>query len=624
MSKVFPGKAVEPFLQVSDGLQRLLLKVAALPLVTTVLALFWWGQLQVEGQEIWLGLMALAWILSLAWGWQAARRLGKGFDDLMLGQASDLPGEFSGLVDFLKARLHQEVNAEASYQQALQRGELQRQLLMSLTREGVSGSDLSTWSEGLKVALESSFPGCDLSLWVHDGQDYLWSAGAEEPAQPRRVFGGVAVCWVESSAEGQHHFFLKLQPTDTGPEVPLVVEMSTRQAGLERTQLEEMRTRLESIAPLLKVSWSNWTLYQELYSRLRTHRSVLDSLGDAVLLADREGRLLGHNPAALSLFGLGSEGMEGKLLCDLLTLPNGAEWSEAIAKGTSIPSFQATISRSHQSPVEALVLNYSVNHPISWKGLWLTVMVRDITKQRELDDLRSDFTATLSHELRTPLTSMKGYLQTLMHRKARTFDMDKIQGIVSVINGQADQLQRLIQELLEAAKLRSQDLEIQPRSCNVEELLRDCLADAYNPKVRHLLECQPDCWAHCDPERIRSVIEHLLSNAQKYSLPGGTVEVGCASVSPLVRIWVRDEGVGIPLDQQEKIFEMYHRLDTGNRRTHYGIGVGLYIARKVVEGHGGRITVESAPGCGAVFTFTLPELSCQADSPDKTKGPGQN
>jgi PAS domain S-box-containing protein len=370
--------------------------------------------------------------------------------------------------------------------------------------------------------------------------------------------------------------------------------------------VEDLRIRFESIAPLLAVSWSNWTLYQELFSRLRTHRSVIDSLGDAVLLLDREGRLIGYNPAALTLFGLSEAEFEGRLVRELLSLPNGTDWSEKIVAGQGIPSFQTTLARPHQSPVEALVLNYPVSHPISWKGLWLTVVVRDITKQRELDDLRSDFTATLSHELRTPLTSMKGYLQTLMHRKARSFDMDKIQSIVGVINGQADQLQRLIQELLEAAKIRSQDLEIQPQSCDVEALLRDCLADAYNPKVRHTLECQSNCWAHCDPERIRAVVEHLLSNAQKYSLPGGLVEVGCAQLENFVRVWVRDEGVGIPVDQQEKIFEMYHRLDTGNRRTHYGIGVGLYIARKVVEGHGGRITVESAPGCGAVFTFTLP------------------
>jgi two-component system phosphate regulon sensor histidine kinase PhoR len=554
-----------------------------------------------DATHAFMAVLPASWVISLWWGWRRALYLSKALEVLRGGQAAALPNEFSGLAEhltLLQASLREKELAAATYEAAVQRVDVQRRLLQLLAQEGLNEVDLDGWADSLRQALESVHPRA-LSLWVQDGDEFVWSAGDHAPESRRRAFAGLAPCWVETNAQGEHHFFVKVEAgyeesADLPAPVLLVVEL-----WLEPTadRFEEMRERLLGISPLLSISWASWTLYHELFSRMRMHGSVIENLEDGVLLVDRAGRVLSCNKAAARILGQSAETVQGQPLEGLLE----HSWSRPS------PSFEIHIKRPNQSPLDVLVINYLASSRLAVSsGLGITVVLRDITKQRELDNLRSDFTATLSHELRTPLTSMKGYLQTLMHRKARTFDMDKIQSIVSVVNGQADQLQRLIQELLEAAKMRSQDLEIRPRPVDVGALLNECLREYPNPKVAQTVVCPDECWARCDPERIQSVLEHLLSNAQKYSLPGGVVELGCRRQEGQVAVWVRDEGVGIPTDQQSKIFEMYHRLDTGNQRTHYGVGVGLYIARKVVEGHGGTIAVKSAPGCGATFSFTLP------------------
>ncbi|CAM9945108.1 unnamed protein product, partial [Phaeothamnion confervicola] len=172
---------------------------------------------------------------------------------------------------------------------------------------------------------------------------------------------------------------------------------------------------------------------------------------------------------------------------------------------------------------------------------------------------------------------------------------------------QADQLHRLILDLLEAAKLKSQALEIFPQATDLTPLIETVCQG--QPSRSLSLRLPQQCEVLCDAEKIQSVVTHLISNALKYSVPGGTVEVDCSADARFATVSIRDEGVGIPLDQQDKIFEMYHRVETGNTRTHYGVGLGLYIARKVVEAHGGEISVVSTPGCGATFSFTLPVLA---------------
>lgn len=606
------------------GFQFLLIRVALLPFVVSLGILMWLAYVNefwplpghlARGIPLVAVALPLSWGVSLWWGWSRARRITRALEDLVEGPIREIPAEFSGIADpilTLHAHARAKQDSEAAYRESLQRVQFHRQLLERLSQEGLGDVELQDWSSSLLEALESTrLAARSLSLWVRDGPTFLKVVGAGQGEQ-RRQFGGTAACWRETDGQGQHFFFLKVEPVSESLAevpglVPLVVEIHL---DAEEGEMESIRDRLSSLTPLLAVSWANWTLYQELFSRIQVSLTVLDSLEDGVLLVDRQGEVLRASRAAGRILGETQSQLQGVPLDSLIPLPEGASWENVICRHLAPPVFEIQRQRQAAPPVELWVFSSLNERKLATsKGLALSVVLRDITRQRELENLRSDFTATLSHELRTPLTSMKGYLQTLMHRKARDFDMDKIQGIVRVINGQADQLQKLIQELLEAARMRSDHLEIRPRPVELRELAHECLTEYENHKIQHEFNFPESCWVMCDPDRIRSVLEQLLSNAHKYSLPNGKVELGCKIEAEWACCWVRDEGVGIPPEQQEKIFEMYHRLDISNQRTHYGLGVGLFIARRVVESHGGKITVSSTAGLGSTFTFTLPLYS---------------
>ena len=382
--------------------------------------------------------------------------------------------------------------------------------------------------------------------------------------------------------------------------------------------LEGEGDSLRIVGHLIEIAISNWKLDRKLQQEKNFIEIVLEGMADGVITVEGGGRITSCNEAASRLLGRRRNELLGgpiEMMIPGYLLPERRGWSQLISAGAAIQEFSVALPLAG---VGVRTLAMQVSHR-QREGASVAVLVfRDVSKLRELEELRSDFTATLSHELRTPLTGMKGYLQMLMHRKAREFDHDKIQGIVAIINHQADQLHRLILDLLEAAKLKSQALEICPQPTELSACVREACLRQSSKDLK--VEVVDNCWALCDGEKIQGVLSHLISNALKYSVPGGTVEVACRMESGFATVSIRDEGVGIPLDQQDKIFEMYHRVDTGNTRTHYGVGLGLYLARKVVEAHGGQIEVVSTPGCGATFSFTLPLAAPPVPSESFTSG----
>ncbi|MBI3928333.1 MAG: PAS domain S-box protein [Armatimonadetes bacterium] len=334
--------------------------------------------------------------------------------------------------------------------------------------------------------------------------------------------------------------------------------------------------------------------------------AVMEEMGDGVLTLDGALRITSFNQAAERITGWSRNELVGQSCAALLGTALGP--LESMIEGAEQPRPLEVRVKVRDGVVKDLLMTPSRPHGEGAGGPALIVVFRDITAVREMERLRADFTATLSHELRTPLTSIKGYLHTLMHKKAASFSPEKTQSYLAIINNQADHLNRLIMDLLEAARLSSQTLEVHPRPLELRGLLDTVLSEyrEAHPSYPIELECAGPLPILCDPEQIRYVLDHLLSNAIKYSIPGGRILVRCLQEQSMVSVKVKDEGVGIPFDHQEKIFEMYHRVDTGDTRTHYGVGMGLYIARKIVEAHGGSIGVESSPGYGSTFSFLLP------------------
>jgi signal transduction histidine kinase len=255
---------------------------------------------------------------------------------------------------------------------------------------------------------------------------------------------------------------------------------------------------------------------------------------------------------------------------------------------------------------------------VDGRELWLSVVAvalgeetvyafRDATHDRRLEDLRSQFVATISHELRTPLASLHGAAMTL---REHDLPAQTQNDLLEMIAEQSNRLASLVEEILVAGQLDSGSLSVVADTFDPEELLRSVVMVARSrvgeettidvsippvvPKV------------HGDGERTRQVLLNLIDNAIKYSPYGGHIEVGLATVGDQLRFSVRDEGLGIPVGEQERIFDKFYRLDPDQRRGIGGTGLGLYICRELIRSMHGRIWVESEPGNGTTFAFELP------------------
>jgi two-component system phosphate regulon sensor histidine kinase PhoR len=331
---------------------------------------------------------------------------------------------------------------------------------------------------------------------------------------------------------------------------------------------------------------------------------VLAHLGDGVFVVDRDGVVRLWNHAAEAITGLRAAEVRGRRA------------EEAIPDWTTIETFVPVADR----PGEGDGPSNSETVPVDVEGreLWLSIVAvaldddtvyafRDATHDRRLEKLRSDFVATISHELRTPLASLHGAAMTLREHDlpAQTED-----DLLEMIAEQSNRLANLVEEILVAGQLDSGSLHVVADTFAPQELVRGVVTAA---RSRLGAETTIDLVAppvvpnvHGDAERTRQVLLNLVDNAIKYSPSGGQIEVELAAVGDRLRFSVHDQGLGIPVGEQERIFDKFYRLDPDHRRGIGGTGLGLYICRELVRSMHGSIWVESEPGKGTTFAFELP------------------
>jgi signal transduction histidine kinase len=274
--------------------------------------------------------------------------------------------------------------------------------------------------------------------------------------------------------------------------------------------------------------------------------------------------------------------------------------------------------------------------PLEIRGreLWLSVtgvglaegMVyafRDLTEERALERMRSDFVATISHELRTPLASVYGAAVTLIQRD-ETLGPDQRARLLGVIASEADRLARIVNDVLLASRLDSQQLAFQIERCDPGEALSRTIEAArahLPPGVEIAVQPGPAPVAvAADSERLRQILGNLIDNAVKYSPEGGTIHVAYERVGDRLRFSVADQGIGIPPEEGERIFEKFYRLDPNLLRGVGGTGLGLYISRELAARMRGSIWVESALGEGSTFYFELPLADGVEPGPGRPRG----
>jgi signal transduction histidine kinase len=235
---------------------------------------------------------------------------------------------------------------------------------------------------------------------------------------------------------------------------------------------------------------------------------------------------------------------------------------------------------------------------------------RDISADRLVEQMKSDFVSTVSHELRTPLTSIYGFAETLLRRDV-LFGEEERATFLGYIASESLRLTEIVDALLNVARLDTGDLQVQIAPTDVRDVVGEVvqsIEQATTNGHRFVVDLPDEpLAANADPDKLRQVFTILLDNALRYSPGGGTVKVGAERKNETVELIVADEGIGIPLGDQEQIFRKFYRgADADSRIGARGTGLGLFIARGLVTAMGGRITVTSREGEGSTFAIELP------------------
>ncbi len=343
--------------------------------------------------------------------------------------------------------------------------------------------------------------------------------------------------------------------------------------------------------------------------------SILSAMTDALWVYDDAGEVEEVNSGALALFGLGSrtEAVEhGSLAAMELRYPDGkkipaSDYPQARAlRGEVVPDYLA-IGR-HLLTGRDVDLSIAAA-PIESGGVVGAVLVmRDISAIQELDRKKDEFLSVASHELRTPLTTVKGYTQLLQQTVEHCTPSER-QTYLGAAIGEIERMMGLIAELLDVSRIETKRLHIHPQPVQWQELL-ERRAEGFriqNPdREIRLHSAIGDHALYVDLDRMRQVIDNLLSNALKYSPDGTPIEVEAKVLDGEMHTTVIDHGIGIPQDEIPRLFDRFHRARNVSSRYYGGLGLGLYIAHAIVQAHGGSITVESREGAGSRFLLRLP------------------
>jgi PAS domain S-box-containing protein len=360
---------------------------------------------------------------------------------------------------------------------------------------------------------------------------------------------------------------------------------------------------LQALANELVLTLDSYRLFEEVKEERERFQRIFTGSKEGICLIDEGGVIRAWNPALARITGYD----EGEVL--------GQRWADRIM----------VRDRNHQridgmgivsvSPDEELEI-VTKQGPARWvttlsgqvqaaeEKSWV-VLVRDITREHELEEAKSDFLSTVSHELRTPLTTIKGSLQVLSRPNA---DANSEMGkqMVAIMKRGSDRLERLVMNLLAVSQLEMGDVQVFPDEINMEELLKSRIDTVLPEHPQVELAIGEEIVVRADRERLAQVVEHLLDNARKFGGEEGMITIKVAKENGFAHVSVSDEGPGIAKIDHDRIFDRFVRLGHVLTRETQGPGVGLYIAKRSIEAMGGSISVESAPDQGAIFHVRVP------------------
>lgn len=375
------------------------------------------------------------------------------------------------------------------------------------------------------------------------------------------------------------------------------------------------RQVLQDFADQAAIAVFNARLYQSVLREKQRLDATIEQSADGVMIIDSRWRIVTFNKAMEQLTGWSREEAIGRPCAEVLAIhnPQGVNVCLVDCPLNRLPYMTNPVVEGRIVTRDGRELfvqsRYAPQRGPQGQFLGAIANVRDITAQKQEEELQNTFISVISHELKTPVSIIKGYAGTL-RREDVTFTPEQYREGLAVIEEEADRLARQIQDLLDVSRLTAGGLRLELTDVSLPLLAAEVVRGfAATAGETHQFELRfPDDMppVRADYERVRQVLTNLVSNAVKYSPDGGAIRIGGWDEQDYAVCYVSDQGIGIPPEEQEAIFRRFYRVDNRLARETQGSGLGLFLTRAIVEAHGGRIWVESQVGKGSRFVFTLP------------------
>jgi PAS domain S-box-containing protein len=397
---------------------------------------------------------------------------------------------------------------------------------------------------------------------------------------------------------------------------------SKDEVGLLADTMQSMAIELSEVFERYELALKDAII--ELQNTLAYLTTVIDHMADGLLVSDIDGIITHVNPALSSMFGMRESDLMGKSCRDLF----GNDLAEIVQQSRHNPEavYTTEIALAGGRTGKAVATGIQQDYfPLEGteKGIGSVVLIRDITSEKEVDRMKTDFISTVSHELRTPLTSVKGFTEIIRKKLEedifRFVDVrdrrsekavKRVRDNISIILSESERLTTLIDDLLDIAKLESGKVVWKMERLSIDDVIsraHDATSTLFEKKgllfIRNIEESLPEFVG--DRDKLIQVVINLFANAVKFT-PAGSVICSASRLNGDLLVRVIDSGIGIAEGDRGSIFERFKQAGDSMTDKPRGTGLGLPICRQIIEHHGGRIWVESEPGRGSVFSFTLP------------------
>ncbi|MFD1706074.1 cell wall metabolism sensor histidine kinase WalK [Siminovitchia sediminis] len=338
--------------------------------------------------------------------------------------------------------------------------------------------------------------------------------------------------------------------------------------------------------------------------------SVLSNMTDGVIATDRKGRVILINEQASKMLSVSRETVISQPVTEMLLLDDHYTFDDLLDQ-------QEPILLDYSTKDSAFILraNFSVIQRDTGFVNGLIVVLHDVTEEEKIEAERREFVANVSHELRTPLTTMRSYLEALAEGAIQ--DKELAPRFLDVTQNETERMIRLVNDLLKLSKMDSKDYEINKTWVDFVTFFNDIIDRFEMIKESHIvfkrILPKEAIFIQIDEDKLTQVIDNIISNALKYSPEGGRVTFKVKVLDGQIEVSISDQGLGIPKENLERVFERFYRVDKARTRRLGGTGLGLAIAKEMIGAHGGDIWARSVEGKGTTILFTLPYDSEQED-----------